>query len=214
MFLNDYLCVNIFKHYKVLNYLAHIFLSGNNSNIQIGNFIGDFVKGSKFEAYPKNIRAGILLHRKIDEFTDSHVVVRDTIELLRPTFGRYSGIVVDMYFDYFLACHFIKYSSVSLNCFAYKFYFSALLHYKFLPKRVKNFIFHFIATNRLRKYATIEGLRDSLQIMANYKSSAIIPETTIQFLMENKEEIETRFHLFFPDLIEYVRVELKRLISN
>jgi acyl carrier protein phosphodiesterase len=154
------------------------------------------------------------LHRKIDEFTDSHDTVRNTIELLRPTFGRYSGIILDMYFDYFLAQNFIRYSSVSLNYFAYKFYFSALLKYKFLPKRVKNFIFHFIATNRLKKYATIEGLSDSLQIMSNYKSSAIIPETTIEYLLENENEIKSRFHLFFADLIEFVQVELNRLKIN
>ncbi|MDR3651359.1 MAG: ACP phosphodiesterase [Paludibacter sp.] len=191
-----------------MNYLAHIFLSGKNSQIQIGNFIGDFVKGSKFEIYPDNIKKGILLHRKIDSFTDSHQVVRDTISQLRPTFGRYSGIIADMYFDYFLACTFSVYSRKSLKVFAFWFYFSTLLHYKYLPSRVKGFIFHFITTNRLNKYATLSGLKASLEIMSTYKISAIQPDLTVAYLTQNHEELEKKFHLFFPDLIEFVKTEI------
>jgi len=192
-----------------LNYLAHIFLSGNDSRLQIGNFIGDFVKGNRLDAYPVTIRNGILLHRKIDTFTDSHEVVQETIALLRPAFGRYSGILVDMYFDYFLANNFTMYApQTSLNRFAYRFYFSSLINYKYLPDRVKGFIFHFIFTNRLGKYASLEGLKSSLEIMTTYKVSAINSKKTIDFLIQNHEELGKRFHQFFPDLIEFVKKEL------
>ncbi len=192
-----------------LNYLAHIFLSGRDSRIQIGNFIGDFVKGNRLDAYPVTIRNGILLHRTIDTFTDSHEVVQVTIALLRPAFGRYSGILVDVYFDYFLANNFTMYApQTSLNRFAYRFYFSVLINYKYLPDRVKGFIFHFIFTNRLGKYASLEGLKSSLEIMKTYKVPAINPEKTIDFLIQNHEELEKRFHQFFPDLIEFVKKEL------
>ena len=145
-----------------MNYLAHIFLSGNRPRVQIGNFIGDFVKGSQFNAYPAKIRHGIVLHRKIDEYTDAHPVVLKVKSFLKPTFGRYSGIITDMYFDYFLAIRFRHYSSKSLHIFAFQFYFFALLHYRHLPAKVKRFIFHFTGTNRLRKYGNLEGLKDSL----------------------------------------------------
>lgn len=191
----------------ILNYLAHIFLSGNDPQVKIGNFIGDFVKGSRFNEYPPKIRQGIVLHRKIDEFTDSHPVVRETVNFIRPSFGRYSGVIADMYFDYFLAINFSSYSSESLNVFAFRFYFLVIVNYKRLPVKVQGFIFHFISANRLKKYASIDGLKDSLQIMANYKSSAIEPDKTIQFLLENSDEIEKRFHSFFPDLIEFARKE-------
>ena len=191
-----------------LNYLAHIFLSGNDHKLQIGNFIGDFVKGSKFNAYPAGIRKGIILHRKIDSFTDSHLVVKETVMLLRPAFGRYSGIIADMYFDYFLAINFSTYSSQkSLYLFAHRFYFFAFLNYNHLPIKVKRFIFHFISSNRLYKYASLDGLRRSLEIMAGYKIPALDPDKTIAFLMENHDELEHKFHQFFPDLIKYVKVE-------
>ncbi|MDP4238336.1 MAG: ACP phosphodiesterase [Bacteroidota bacterium] len=192
-----------------MNYLAHIYLSGTDSEVQIGNFIGDFVKGSQLNAYPENIRRGIVLHRKIDSFTDSHPVVRETIALLRPTFGRYSGILVDMYFDYFLANNFSDYlRQKSLDKFAFHFYFVALVNYRYLPERVKGFIFHFIFTNRLSKYSKLAGLKDSLEIMANHKVPAIHPEETITFLIQNRDELEKLFHQFFPDLVVYVQKEL------
>ncbi|MEI6554448.1 MAG: ACP phosphodiesterase [Paludibacter sp.] len=193
-----------------MNYLAHIFLSGNNPEIQIGNFIGDFVKGSKLKKYPDEIKKGIILHRLIDDYTDNHSVVKETVLLLRPAFGRYSAIIADMYFDYFLAKSFRFYTNgITLNRFAFRFYFAILLHYKHLPTKVKGFIFHFITTNRLGKYSKIKGLKKSLEIMSNYKVSALKPDLIIGFLDEHSQEIETKFHLFFPDLIEFVTEQLK-----
>ncbi len=192
-----------------MNYLAHIFLSGSDSQLQIGNFIGDFVKGNKLNEYPVGIRKGIALHRKIDSFTDSHPVARETVAFLRPAFGRYSGIIADMYFDYFLAINFYSYASnKSLKIFAYRFYFHALINYRHLPERVREFIFHFISTNRLHKYSTVDGLKNSLIIMSNYKVSAIKPQETIDFLTNNHTELENLFHQFFPDLVEYVKKEI------
>lgn len=191
----------------VLNYLAHIFLSGTDSQVKIGNFIGDFVKGNQLNSQPSCIRSGIVLHRKIDSFTDSHPVVIEIIGMLRPVFGRYSGIIVDMYFDYFLAVSFFDYAGVRLSTFAFRFYVDLLFYYKYLPVRVKRFVFHFIATNRLKRYSTLEGLKSSLQIMSNHKIPAIEPDKTIDFLIQNHDELEDKFHQFFPDLIQFVKSE-------
>lgn len=188
-----------------MNYLAHIFLSGENRQRQVGNFIGDFVKGNQMNTYPEEIRRGIVLHRQIDSFTDSHETVRETVALLRPQFGRYSGIVSDMYFDHLLAAHFPKYAeNRSLRLFAANFYYAAIRYYPRLPVRVKGFIWHFISTNRLYRYSTLEGLNESLTIMANYKTPAIKPELAIDFLQNNYTELECLFHQFFPELKQYV----------
>lgn len=192
-----------------MNYLAHIFLSGSDQQIKIGNFIGDFVKGNRYQQFPEKIREGVLLHRRIDEFTDSHPIVRQTVAFLRPAFGRYSAIVTDMYFDYFLAKNFRNYAAMSLTVFAYKFYIAALLNYSYLPERVKGFIFHFISTNRLGKYASPEGLFESLQIMANYKIPALDPKAIIHFLIEHQEILEVQFSSFFSDIIHFVENECK-----
>lgn len=190
--------------FVTMNYLAHILLSGTSRRKQIGNFIGDFVKGKQYENYPPKIREGILLHRKIDHYTDNHPKVRETIEILRPDFGRYSAIVTDMYFDYFLALHFRCFSKKSLKKVSFLFYLSVIIYYRHLPGRVKGFIFHFIFTNRLTKYNSLEGLYESFSIMSRHKTPAIDPKRAMQSLEANKVEIEKLFLEFFPDLIRYV----------
>ena len=191
-----------------MNYLAHIFLSGIDYQLQVGNFIGDFVKGNHYHKYPVRIKNGILLHREIDSFTDTHPVVRETVALLRPSFGRYSAIIVDMYFDYFLAMDFHIYSpNKSLKRFSLLFYFAVLIRYRHLPQRVKGFIFHFVLANRLTAYSSPQGLKESLEIMARHKITALEPDKIMIFLNENHDELQTKFHKFFPDLIEYVRNE-------
>lgn len=189
-----------------MNYLAHIFLSGSNRRLQIGNFIGDFVKGRSYLNFPGDIQKGVVMHREIDRFTDNHPLFIDTLEILRPTFERYSGIIADMYFDYLLASEFRKYNpEQSLSSFARDFYFSAILNYYWLPRRVKGFIFHFIGSNRLKKYSTYEGLEESLYIMSVYKSKAIDSKLSITFLKENEDILRKKFDLFMPNVIDHVK---------
>ena len=186
-----------------MNYLAHIFLSYGNRQVAVGNCIGDFVKGREYRSYPSCIKKGILLHREIDHFTDNHPVFQETVQLLRPTFGRYAGIMADMYYDYLLASDFERYSNGRrLNCFALNFYLSILLNYWWLPKRVKGFIFHFIGTNRLKKYHSFDGLQQSLEIMSLYKSSAINPTLGIEFLAANEEDLRNHFNRFMADALQ------------
>ena len=189
-----------------MNYLAHIFLSENIPQRQVGNFIGDFVKGNQFKNFPAEIQRGVLLHRQIDTFTDSHPTVKETIGSMRNTFGRYSGIVSDLYFDHFLASNFSNYSETcSLNQLSLHFYIASTVNYRHLPPRVKGFIWHFITTHRLGKYATLNGLKESFQIMERHKTPAISPDLAIDFLQENYDDLGTKFHLFFPDLIQFVK---------
>lgn len=155
------------------------------------------MKGRRYEEFPTNIKKGILLHREIDHFTDTHPIFLETVDLLRPSFGRYSAIMADMYYDYLLASSFERYGNgESLGNFSRNFYLSALLYYRWLPKMVKGFIFHFIKTNRLKKYATYEGLQHSLEIMAAYKSSAINPTLGIEFLATNEAQMRILFDEF------------------
>ena len=79
-----------------MNYLAHIYLSGESDEIIVGNFIGDFVKGNKYQKYPEKVAFGIQMHRSIDMFTDQHPDVREFVNILKPGYGRYAGIVADV----------------------------------------------------------------------------------------------------------------------
>lgn len=92
-----------------MNYLAHLALSHDNSGVMLGNFIGDYVKGSNYSRYSPKVRTGILLHRKIDDFTDNHPIVKESSLLLKDAYGRYAGVIVDMFYDHFLASDWDKY---------------------------------------------------------------------------------------------------------
>lgn len=195
-----------------MNYLAHIYLSGGCRALQVGNFIGDFVKGNSYLSLPKGVANGVVLHRSIDSFTDNHPLFKECVELLRPSFSRYSGVLVDIFFDYLLASKFKEYSGgKKLNLFAANFYLSTLLYYRWLPEKVKGFIFHFITTNRLGKYATLNGMLVTFQIIAHYKIESLNPTEVIASLIENESALRERFDPFFKELQLFVKEEIGRL---
>lgn len=183
-----------------MNYLAHIFLSGSDRKCQIGNYVADAVKGKSYEDYPEKIAAGILFHRAIDDYTDTHPLVRSMVNDLKPQFGRYSAILLDMYFDYLLASRFDHFSKVPLKRFARRFYVSLILNYSYLPPRFKSFMWHFIVTNRLNKYARQEGLKESLEIMVKYRNLNISVDASMAYLSLNEDALFDQFLLFFDDL--------------
>lgn len=100
-----------------MNFLAHIYLSGNNEMITIGNFMADGIRGETYKKYPVDIQKGILLHREIDTFTDAHPIVRQSTKRLHKNYGHYSGVIVDILYDHFLAKNWSAYSPVLLNSF-------------------------------------------------------------------------------------------------
>jgi acyl carrier protein phosphodiesterase len=94
-----------------MNFLAHIYLSGDNDLLKIGNFMADSIRGHHYEDYPTEIRKGILLHRAIDSFTDMHPIYRQSKHRLHEKYGHYSGVIMDIFYDHFLAKNWNKYSN-------------------------------------------------------------------------------------------------------
>lgn len=86
-----------------MNYLAHVYLSFDEPEVMSGNLAGDFIKGKQIETLPEKVRKGVCLHRRIDEFTDKHPLIKETKLLFRNSAGRYDGTFLDIAFDYFLA---------------------------------------------------------------------------------------------------------------
>ena len=96
-----------------MNYLAHALFSNNEPNLLIGNFIADHLRGNDFTNYPTEIINGIYLHRKIDTFTDNHESFKASKRVFYDGYARYSGILIDIYSDHFLAKNFERYSELS-----------------------------------------------------------------------------------------------------
>jgi acyl carrier protein phosphodiesterase len=197
-----------------MNYLAHIYLSGDSEEIILGNFIADFVKGNKYLNYPEQVAYGIRLHRSIDLFTDQHELVKESINILKPGYGRYAGIVTDVFFDHFLAANWNRYSEHTLRQFSKHAHAVFLSNFLLLPFRVKQFLPFLIQHKRLESYAHRENMYPVLEIMSRRTSLPANSEWAMQILNQEYDQFEALFHCFFAELIEYVETDFGVKISR
>lgn len=194
-----------------MNFLAHIYLSGDNDGITIGNFIADGIRGKKYLDYPEDIKTGILLHRQIDTFTDAHKTVRLSTKKLHKNYGHYSGIIVDILYDHFLAKNWTHYSAIPLAEYVDEFYNLLNNNIEILPKRITNFMPYMIADNWILNYATIEGISQTLEGMNRRTKNKAQMNLAVNELLEYYDEFEAEFTSFFEELIVFSEVQLKRL---
>lgn len=197
-----------------MNFLGHLYLSGDDEKRITGNFIGDFVKGNNFLKYPSKIREGIVLHRHIDTFTDKHTLFREVKRLFSKEFGLYSGVVTDLVFDHFLALGWNKYSSDPLHYFANKIHRVLLSNILYLPARVQGFLPILIANRRLESYASSDGIRQSLEIMSRYTSLPGKADQAIASMQQNYYFIEDHFSKFMTELIIFVENETGIILNR
>jgi len=191
-----------------MNFLAHIYLSGEDDRITIGNFIADKIHGKAYKKYPIDIQKGILLHREIDTFTDAHPIVRQSTKRLHINYGHYSSVIVDILYDHFLAKNWKAYSTIPLKDFTVSFYNLLEESYEILPLRIKNLMPFMIADNWLLNYSKIEGVQqvlDGMNRRTKYKSK--MNEATKE-LKIHYNEFEEEFTLFFDELITFSKNKL------
>ncbi|MBN2237314.1 MAG: DUF479 domain-containing protein [Bacteroidales bacterium] len=188
----------------VLNFLAHIYLSGENSGLIIGNFIADMVKGKSYLEYTPEIQAGILLHRKIDFFTDNHPVFRQSKRRIIEEHGRYSGVVIDLYYDHFLAKYWSKYSNENLEDFVCKTYKLFISNFRVLPSKAKYILPFLVRQNWLLNYRNLDALSLIFERMDRRTSYQSGMKNAVFSLKNHYQEIEQDFEEFMPELIRFV----------
>lgn len=196
-----------------MNYLAHIYLSGDNDLVTIGNFIADGIKGSNYKKYSRDIQIGILLHRHIDTFTDAHKTVRRSTKRLHEKYGHYSGIIVDILYDHFLAKNWNKYSEVPLDIYVEKFYDALEENYEMLPPRIQKMMPYMICDNWLLSYASIQGISRVLDGMNRRTKNRSSMNEAIHELEVFYNEFENEFTSFFDELIKSSHEKLRELNS-
>jgi len=194
-----------------MNFLAHIYLSGNNDNIAIGNFISDSVRGNKYKAFPKEIQKGILLHREIDTFTDAHPVFRQSTKRLHKNYSHYSGVIVDIYYDHYLAKNWSKYSDIPLKDYTAHFYNILKEKHDILPLKVQRLMPYMVSGNWLFSYASLEGIKKVLEGMNNRTKYVSKMNLAINDLKEYYTEFEIEFTLFFDELIKFSNNKLEEI---
>jgi len=197
-----------------MNYLAHLYLSGDSDEIKLGNFIGDFVKGNQYLKYPEKVAYGIRLHRSIDSFTDQHSHVREFAALLKPGYGRYSGIVADVFMDHFLASNWPSYSVYTLRQFSKHAHAVFLSNFGLLPFKVKQFLPFLIQHKRFESYAHRENMFHVLEIMSRRTSLPANSEWAMAMLHQEYDQFEALFRSFFAELIAYVETDFGVKIAS
>jgi len=194
-----------------MNFLAHIYLSGEDEGITIGNFIADGIKGKKYKKFPLKIQKGILLHREIDTYTDSHPIVKQSTARLHKNYSHYSGVIVDILYDHFLAKNWNQYHELPLDEYVENFYDLLRNNFTILPTRIQRMMPYMIADNWLLNYATVRGIStilDQMNVRTKGKSKM---NFAVLELEQYYTEFETEFTSFFDELIIFSEEKLKEL---
>lgn len=190
-----------------MNYLAHLFLAENTPESRLGNLLGDFVKGrleGKVLPYGDDIIAGIRTHRQVDCFTDKHEIPLKSKQRIIEVHGRFSGILVDIFYDHFLAYHWPLFSSDKLENFAERIYLTLKYYYYLLPTKLQATLPRMVRENWLVSYRTLDGIQMTCQRLGKRIKRENNLAIAHQTLQTHYAALESDFMVFFPQLVDYV----------
>ncbi len=195
-----------------MNFIAHLYLSGKNEGILVGNFIADAIKGqSQMENFPVEIKRGIILHRKIDSFTDTHPIARASKHLLVPRYNHFSGILIDIFYDHFLTQKWNTYSSEPLNDFSERCQITIEANWDFVPEKMKMFFRYMKRYDRINDYHQLKTITTVLAGMSRRASFVSGMENATEDLKLHFDVLQQHFNLFFPELQAFVKREIEVL---
>lgn len=181
-----------------MNHLAHFYLARTSDEWMVGGFIADNVKGKKYQQYDKEIAEGILLHRFIDGFTDSHELVHQSKSKLRGKFGLLSGLIVDVIYDHFLAKNWKHYSEESLEAFTLHCYSIFDNYATILPEKNRLMLPYMRRDNWLLNYSHINGISRAFEGMSRRIKFTNKLYEAPDALIKYYDDFEAEFMFFFP----------------
>jgi len=194
-----------------MNFLAHVFLSGDDFPLALGNLIADKIKGNELKIYPPSVQRGIFLHREIDHFTDTHPLFKACVTELFPTYRHYSRVIVDMYFDHFLAVLWNRFHPLELSEFSTQFYTKLNTTDIEFSEKTERFIDALITYNWFEQYQTIQGLHSILlQMDKRTRFDSNLANSTTE-LVEKYSYFQNNFLDFMQDLIRFSKLKTLEL---
>lgn len=188
-----------------MNYLAHAYLSFNDPETLTGNMISDFVKGKKKFDYPPGIQNGIMLHRVIDTFTDTHEATKLAKEVFRPHYRLYCGAFVDVVYDHFLATDLAEFTESSLFDFSQHIYFNLDKQKEWLPERFALMLPHMKEHNWLFHYRTRWGTGKSLGGVVRRSVHLTESDTAFELFEQHYQLLQDCFRHFWADAKPYAQ---------
>lgn len=193
-----------------MNYLAHLALAPDQDAARVGNLLGDFLKGTESSLrllYPAEIVDGIILHRAIDKYTDSHPVFLASKKLLAPERRRYAGVVLDLIYDHFLSIHWDLYYDQPLDDFIEEIYTSISENKQWQLGSLKEAFPYMKSQNWLGSYGSLEGINLTFRRVSNRSRFTTRIADTHLDLQKHYPKFETHFHEIYHDLREFVKVQ-------
>ncbi len=183
-----------------MNFLAHFLLSHQTDELIVGSFLGDFVKGKQYQVYGEPVQRGILLHREIDRYTDVHPVFLQSKHRLVSQHGHYSGVIVDMFYDYLLATRWSDFGPVgiSLPQFTERIYEVLLAQVADMPPPAQRVLSYMQAHDWLTSYAQLGGIKQALQGLQRRTQFPNQMGEATDDLQRNLPEYAAEFDQFFP----------------
>lgn len=194
-----------------MNYLAHLLLAGEDPSLRLGGMLGDFVKGPLPGSLPPEVAHGVALHRRIDAFTDGHPVFRTSRERVSVARRRYAGVMVDMFYDHFLAANWSVFCSVSLDRFSAEAYGLMETHIEVLPERLATILPSMRKHDWLTSYRDAAAIGRALDRMSSHRLRQ--PNGMAgggDELLAAYAGFEADFHEFFPQALEFAREWIAR----
>ena len=179
--------------------------------LTVGNFIGDFVKGSDLTGFPEKIGQGITLHRKIDHFTDHHEIVKESKQRIWKNYRHYSAVIIDMFYDHLLARNWQNFSPIPLSEFTSSFYRIIDDFRSAIPEKANHMLHYMRRDDWLYNYQFIKGIDRALKGMSQRTSHISGMERASTELESQLADFESDFMRFFPELVNFVNQEKEGL---
>lgn len=197
------------KSILTMNWLAHLLLSEPNVESRLGNLLADIVKGTARQELNSHIQRGIACHQLIDRFTDSHIVVQRSKERINSSYRRFAGVLVDIFYDHFLAKNWSQYSQISLDEFTAEIYQSFRAYQGQIPLIVREVISRVAAEDWLGSYRNVSGVEIALvrisRRLSQRRNKIFSLTPAINELIIHYDALEYDFQEFFPELFSYVQ---------
>ena len=193
-----------------MNHLAHALLAGDDADLLLGSLLGDFWRGAPHAAWPGGVRGGVLLHRKIDVYTDSHPVVAGTRALFGPPWRRYAGILIDIYFDHLLARGWPA-GAEPLDRLSARVAAVLERNAGWLPADLTRFARYFRANGLFAAYADPRMIERVLGGVSRRLRHPNLLGDAGPALWERAAQLDAAFARFFPELEEFAREQREGL---
>jgi acyl carrier protein phosphodiesterase len=201
---NAYIC-------STMNHLAHCFLSFDDEDVLLGNFIGDYVKGNDWQQFPIPVQRGILLHRRIDAYTDAHAWSGRSVTRVRPFAGRYSPPMIDIVYDHLLSLHWTRYSQEPFDEFAGKTYTRLARRAAEMHPPLQERLPRMLGGRFLHGYGSREGMAFVMEKFGQRLPATVDSLGLLDYFFDNLPDFEADFAVFFPELFAESQAFLQKL---